>query len=143
MAMKNDLQAAATLLAQGEYTCVLCKGQTVYTAVERGVKPLLNFLESGLDFSGFSAADKVIGKAAAFLYVLLRVKNVYAVVVSQAALAVFKQHGIWVQYETAVKQVVNRTGTGPCPMEEAVWEINDPNAALTAIKQRLFLLKNS
>ena len=71
--MKNDLKKAIDILNSGQYTCVLCKDNEIHISTERGVKPLLEWLESGIALKGFSAADKVVGKAAAFLYVLLGV----------------------------------------------------------------------
>lgn len=55
------------------------------TSTERGVKPLLQWLDGENSVKGFSAVDKVVGRAAAFLYVLLEVKEVYAGVMSEGA----------------------------------------------------------
>ena len=89
--MEKDLLTAKQLLEQNNCTCALCQGDTVFTSTLRGVKPLLNFLEAGTDLQGFCAADKVVGKGAAFLYCLLGVRAVYAPVMSQAALEVLRQ----------------------------------------------------
>ena len=51
--MSNNLTNARTLLDTGSYTCVVCQGDSVYTATERGVKPLLDWLDSGLELTGF------------------------------------------------------------------------------------------
>lgn len=74
--MRTDLKKAAEMLKNGAYTCVLCKDEEIITCAERDVKPLLDLYDSGNDLKGFSAADKVVGKAAAFLYVLLGVKAI-------------------------------------------------------------------
>lgn len=60
----HDLHFARTLLEKENYTCVICRGEDVLTDRRRGVKPLMELLESGKDLHGFSAADKVVGKAA-------------------------------------------------------------------------------
>ena len=72
--MNVDLNMAQSILEQDGCTCVLCNGETVYKSHRRGVAPLMGWLESGTDLKGFSAADKVVGKATAFLYCLLGVK---------------------------------------------------------------------
>lgn len=133
----NDLTKACTLLDAGDYTCVVCRGEAVYTATERGVKPLLNWVNDGLDLKGFSAADRVVGRGAAFLYCLLGVREVYARVMSHPAAAVLEAHGICVQADTLVEGIVNRKGTGPCPFEAAVMEIEDAQIALTAIRNKM------
>ena len=140
--MKTDLQTAIELLAQEDYTCVLCKGDSIYTSTERGVKPLLNWFDNGLAFKDFSAADKVVGKATAFLYVLLDVKEVYAPVMSEGAVSVLTENGISAQYDTLAPNIINRMGTGICPMESAVKDISEPQEAVTAIKTRLAALQN-
>ena len=40
--MTPDLINAHNLLDTGNYTCVLCRDDTTYTATDRGVAPLLN-----------------------------------------------------------------------------------------------------
>lgn len=138
--MNSDLTKAAALLNSGAYTCVLCRGDAVFTGTERGVRPLLGWLDGGVDLNGFSAADRVVGKAAAFLYVLLGAAAVYAPVMSEAATSVLAENGIQAHCGQTVKQIVNRAGTGICPMEEAVAEIAEPAAAAAAIKARLISL---
>ncbi|MBR5527517.1 MAG: DUF1893 domain-containing protein [Clostridia bacterium] len=139
---KNLLSAKATLEEQN-LTCCLTDGVNVIKSCERGVKPLLQLLDSGTDVSGFSAADKVVGKAAAFLYVLLGVSEVYAFVISQKAADVFEKHGITVYFESCVPAIINRAGDGLCPMETAVGEISDAHIALCAIKEKLAQLSAS
>lgn len=140
--MKTDLSTAIETLNNGHYTCVLCKGDKICTSTERGVKPLIGFLDGG-DFRGFSAADKVVGKAAAFVYVLLGVKAVYARVMSEGAVGVFAENDVVYQCDTSAKKIINRTGTGICPMEEAVGELSDPNEALKAIQTKLKQLSDN
>ena len=81
----NDLLKAKSILESNGFTCVLCKGDTVHTTTERGVKPLVRWLTEGTQLQGFSAADKVVGKATAYLYCLLGVKAVHSLVMSGAA----------------------------------------------------------
>ena len=135
--MEKDTEKALSLLNEGGYTCVVCRGDTIHTATERGVKPLLNWLDSGLALAGFCAADKVVGRATAFLYCLLGVTEVYANVMSRPAAEVLRAHGIAAEAGTLVDGIINRKGTGPCPFEAAVMEITDKSAALTAIRQKL------
>lgn len=139
----DDLQQAKARLAAGDVCCVVCRNGETYTSAQRGVAPLLNWLDDGAAFDGASAADKVVGKAAAMLFVLLGLKAVYTPVISQTALAVFEQHGVAASWDRVVPYIINRAGTGPCPMEQAVSAIDAPaqapqalRAALQAIKQK-------
>ena len=131
----NDLERAKSLLQSGGYTCVLCKDDTVHTSFHRGVRPLLELLET--DVSGFYAADKVVGKATALLYRLLNVKAVHAQVISQAALQVLQNSPIAVSWDRQVDYIKNRTGDGRCPMEQATEGIDNSQEALVAIQKKL------
>lgn len=133
----TDLEIARSHLDSGSYTCVVCKDQTLYFSTDRGVKPLLNWLDSGIDMRGFSAADKVVGRATAFLYCLLGVTAVHANVMSRPAAQVLQENGISAHWGTLVDGIINRRGTGPCPFEAAVMDIQDPDEALTAIRRKM------
>ncbi len=138
--MDRDLMQARDILCAGGCTCVLCGDGTVYKSSLRGVAPLLELLDSGVDYSGFCAGDKVVGKAAAFLYCLLGVSAVYAPVISRAALGVLADHGIRVDYGVCAEAIFNRKGDGLCPMETATGDISDPHQALAAIRKTLAAL---
>lgn len=131
------MEQARMLLLAGGYTCVLRKNDTLYTATERGVKPLVRWLTEGIDVRGFSAADKVVGRATAYLYVLLGVREVWAAVMSEAAAEVLHRHGIEASQDQLVPNIINRSGTGICPFEEAVLDIQTPEEALTAIREKM------
>ena len=136
-----DLERARVLLNEGGYTCVLCRGDTFHTATARGVRPLVDWLDSGLDLANFCAADKVVGRATAFLYVLLKVRAVHALVMSTPAKEVLEAAGIPALCDREVPGIINRRGDGPCPFEEAVLGIRDPAQALTAIRKKQLLLR--
>jgi len=135
--MSEELKKARAILEDGGYTCVLLSGDTVYTDTKRGVAPLVSFLDSGDDFTGFSAADKVVGNGAAYLYVLLGVKELYAKTVSESAADTLKKHGIPLYFDTLVPAIRNRAGDGICPIELAVTDSKDPSDALIRIRERL------
>ena len=133
----TDLEKARNLLASGDYTCAICRGEDCHTTRLRGVRPLLDWLDAGIDLKKASAADRVVGRGAAFLYCLLGVKEVHARVMSHPAEEVLTAHGIHAQADTFVDGIINRKGTGPCPFEEAVMRIQDPQEALAAIRTKM------
>ena len=135
--MREDLQKAKDLLAQQEYTCVCCKDGEVLTFTEKGLRPLMKLLQEGRDLRGWSAADKVVGKAPSLLYALLEPEVVYAPVMSRQAVEVLQAHSIAVSYDILTDGILNRAGTGPCPMEAAVQAVDDPSAALEVLRDRI------
>lgn len=141
--MRSDLEMAKNYLESRDCTCVLCRGEQFLASHRRGVSPLIAFLDSGQDFHGFSAADKVVGKATAFLYCLLGVKEVYARVLSREAARILTEGNIAVSWDVLVDGIRNRTNTGPCPMEQATKDSRDPEQALAAIRQTLDRLRQT
>ena len=123
--MNKDLEQAKALLENNEeYTCAACRAGE-------------NFASEGTDLSGASAADRIVGKAAAFLYVLLGVRTVYAPLMSVPARETLRAHSIEAIADTVVPAIRNRTDTGFCPMESAVWDISDPHEAKAALERKI------
>lgn len=137
----TDLEKAKKILKSGNYTCVLCKGEQIYTSDKRGVAPLLEFIDNGTDLRGFSAADKVIGKAAAMLFCHVGVAEVHTDVISKSAADYFSVKGVPFTYRKLTDYIINRNGDGICPMEQVTADIFDTEEAIRAIKKRLAELR--
>ncbi len=140
--MSRDLQKAKEILAQTGSTCVLCRDDLVLTSNARGILPLLDWLDSGADTWACSAADKVVGKAAAHLYCLLGVRRVHGNVMSLAAVKLLRRNGVEVYWDTLAENIRNRAATGLCPMEAATTSIDEPEEALPVIRATLAKLRN-
>ncbi len=133
----KELRKAKEQLLSGAYTCVLYGDDKFVVSTQRGVAPLVKWLKSGQDFKGYYAADKVIGKATAFLYILLGIKAVYAGVISKSALSVLQEHDIVTEYDKQVKNIINRKGDGICPFEAAVLDVDSAETAYEIIKCKM------
>lgn len=132
-----NFYTAQRILASGEYTCLLRKNNCTYYSKQQGVKPLVAWLQSDVDFYDFSAADKVVGKGAAFLYILLGVRRVYASVISKPALKILQTYKINVEYDTLVESINNHKKDGICPFETAVMNVKDPDEAYQIILRKM------
>ena len=133
----RDLERAKEILVSEDCTCVLCKEGNILTSHERGVKPLVLWLDEKKDLRSCSAADKVVGRATAFLYVLLGARAVYARVISRPALEVLISHGIETEYDELTENIINRKKDGICPFEETVLDISEPDTAYLAIREKM------
>ncbi len=131
----TNLEKAKRLLEEGNYTLVLVSDNDVQTDTLRGVHPLLN--RYGKDYSKYSAADKVIGKGAALLYVLLGIKDIYCKTISKPALDVLNKNEVYITYDNLVDNIINHFKTGLCPIEQATMNIDDPKEAIPAIIAKL------
>lgn len=136
----EQVEKLRSLLEQG-YTCAISVGTEILCSKDRGVAPLLSWLKKRVNTQKCVAVDKVVGKAAAYLYVLLGVDFVYANTMSEPAERVFQQFGVEYSYGERVLAIRNRSGDGLCPMEKAVWDIADPQTAYQKICETLQQLK--
>lgn len=119
--MNRNLNRAKQLL-DGRASLAIVNGGGELTFNEHGVKTLLS-LQSAL--TGAFVADKVVGKAAAMLLVRGGAIEVYAGVISEPALKVFRNHRVLCLYGELVPNIINRDKTGICPMEQAVLGVDD------------------
>ena len=141
--MRAETERALALLRGRGLTCAVCCGERMLESTARGVKPLLEWLDGQVDLRGASAADKVVGAGAAYLYALLGVGEVYAEIVSEAAQKVLERYEISLVFGTLVPRIRNRAGDGSCPIEQAVADAADPTDALSRIRARLRELQAS
>lgn len=130
------------LLCEG-YTCVIYDGENEILSRERGVSFLLSLYNDSVNLNGYFAADKVVGRGAALLYVLLGVGEIYAHIISKTALDVLDKCGIKCTYGTLVPNIINRKGDGICPIENATKDITNPADAPKLIQSTLEALKNT
>ncbi len=103
-----------------------------------GVKDLFELVATHPHkLAGALVADRVIGRGAALLLVLGKVKSVYAQVISSPALQVLNEANINVSYGSIEPNIINRDGTDLCPVEKLTMTIVDPKVAYEKIKEFL------
>lgn len=106
------------ILHREKCSCVIRTDGNITLCHRRGVRDLLDIVLSGShSLRGAEVADKVVGKGAAALMVLGSISAVYAGVISVPALRMLEETSIRVTYGTLVPGIINRAGTGMCPVE--------------------------
>ncbi len=135
--LPEPILRAVETIESGQADCVLLQpDQPPYPASGRGVRPLLQLLQNDPQrLQGAVLVDKIIGKAAAMLAVLGGVRQVFALTASEPGLAYLAANGIPAQAHAMVRQIVNRTGDGLCPLEQSVLTLNDPHEGRAAIQK--------
>lgn len=108
-----------------------------YKYTENGVMPLLMQLNTADGLRNAVVADRVIGRAAAFLMVYGGVAEVYTRVLSAHAQEVFDRYGVRFYAEKTVDYIVNRRGDGMCPMEEACLTVDTPEQAYEVLLKKV------
>ena len=124
----------------------LCAGRDhfLYVSHARGIAPIMDMLAKDRDyFHECIITDTIIGKAAAMMLTSSHVSYIHARVMSEAAIAFLTLHGITHSYEQSCPCIVNRTGSGMCPMEQSVQTIDDMEEAYQALTNTLIVLRNA
>lgn len=117
-------------------SCVIANGDKIKSFHQRGIKDLYELLNSNRSLlEGATIADKVIGKGAAALMIAGGVTMVYADVISEPAMELFKQFSIKVEYDKKVANIINRRGDGICPVEERCAECKTIEECLVKIDE--------
>ena len=140
--MDKDFEKVKEEFKSGQYTLIIGKGEDIIKSELTGIRPLINLLDEKKDCKGYSAADKIVGRAAAFLYILLDIKNLFGEVMSKGAVELLTKAGINYEYKTLTEYIENRKKDGMCPMDEACKNVDNAKDAYEAIKQKLKSLQS-
>lgn len=138
-AVSTDAEIARAAL--DGHTIVLCRRGELTISDKRGISPMMDWIAEGRDMRGSAAADIIVGKAAAMLFVLSGIAAVHARTLSRAGLYTLRRYGIEPTYETLTDNIKNRAGTDICPMERGVLDIDDPALAYDALLATLKSLR--
>lgn len=132
----------ASKLQEGGYALVVGNGR-VATFTRPGVADLLAILNDEPELlRGALVADKVVGKAAAALMIEGGVQEVYASTLSQQAAALLDAYSVKRSCGEMVDHIVNRDGTGWCPMEMCCRDCTTPQECHAAIIKKIAEFKN-
>ena len=122
-------------LAAGAAAVVARGGVIVREETGGGIAPILKLLDEEA-LAGATVADKVVGRAAAAVFVVGRVRSVCTPLAAAGAAELLAAHGIALTADETVPAILNRRRDGPCPMEQAVAGSDDPAAMVAALKAK-------
>ncbi len=123
-------------------TCIAYTGDELFCSYERGVKPIIDFLDKGHLSEGI-IVDKVIGRASAMFMIKGSVKYVHGLIISNLAAEILEKNKISFSGDKFVEKIINRKGDGLCPMESAVADIEDIEEGINIIKNKIKEMKNN
>lgn len=95
------------------------KDKVVFRSKESGVRGLLDFIEEqGRAKKNLIVFDKVVGRGAAFLVILIKADTIYGKLGSELAVQALKKYKIKFYFKETVSNIMNRDKTGICPFEQ-------------------------
>lgn len=134
--MPTDLNLAKNRLIQKDLSLVIVKDAKVLFETEsHGIGDLLKAINQIQNqMKGSSVADRIVGRAAALLFIFSGVQAVFAVTASDGGIEVLKKNSVFCEYESRVTSVLNLKRTDVCPFEKLVAKLSSPEKAYEALK---------
>lgn len=135
----TDIELARKILQTTEgATLAVVKEGVAETSAARGVRPLYDLLTRSPEFlRGASVADKIVGRGAAAIMVTGEVASVWTPVISKGALEIFSSSDVAVSFESVAEAIINRRGTGLCPVEQLTEGCHSSAECMPAIEKFL------
>jgi|LAHS01.1.fsa_nt_gb hypothetical protein len=135
----KDIEIAKSLLDNGKKVIVIVKDKRmIFSSEGRGIKPVYTALnELKGELQGSSAADKVVGRAAAMIYEYAGIKELSTTLISEGAINVLKNTPIIYEYEKSVPYIENRDRSGMCPVENLSFNVDNIDELLEEISSFL------
>ncbi len=107
------------ILNNESLSLVVKQGEDTYKYSGRGVSDLYSIVcNNKLILNGALIADKIVGKGAAALMSIGKVRSLITTTISRSALQLLELNGVEIEYENLVENIINRTGTDICPVEK-------------------------
>jgi len=133
----HDLERARLRLTGKKLSLVVVKdGKVIYESGSHGITSFLEAAEFlGTKLAGSSVADKIVGRAVAFLCVHFQVSAVFAVVLSIEGVHVLKDNNVSYQSEKCVPHIQNQKGNGICPFEKLALTFTTPEEAYRKLRE--------
>lgn len=124
-------------VAEGKAAVIAKDGVIVAELEGRGVKPILDVLDKNpAILKGAIVVDKVVGRAAAAIYVVGKTQKVVALVMSQGAVDLLRKNGVSAVADKTVPFIVNREKAGMCPMDAATLNLSDPGDIVGELRRQ-------
>lgn len=132
----EDLMGEMRHFIREGYAAVVAKDRVIIAKYKgSGLKPILDAIgEDEQIFKGAIVFDRIVGRAAAAVYIVGGAKEVYAEVMSIGAKKLLEKNKIMATGEQEVEEIINREKTGMCPLENSVKNESEPRKMYEILK---------
>lgn len=136
--MHTDLNLAKNRLIQKNLSLVIVNnGKVLFETESHGIGALLKAINTlGDNVKGSSVADRIVGRAAALIFVFSGVRAVFAVLASDGGFEVLAENNIFCVYKKRVANVLNFEKTDVCPFEKLVAKLSNPEKAYEVLREK-------
>jgi hypothetical protein len=132
----QDLELAKLKLMEENFSLVIVKkGKVLFKTQKHGIRGFLEAIKKlDKNLVAASAADKVVGVAAAMLCSYTGVASIFAQTISEKGIGVLQENNIIYQYERRVPNILNRDKTDVCPFEKLAMSAGNPEEVYVKLK---------
>jgi len=132
----QDLELAKLKLIEENLSLVIVKrGKVIFETKKPGISGFLQAIEKlDKNLVAASAADKIVGVAAAMLCVYAGVASVFALTISEEGIRVLEDNNIACLFEKKVWNILNRNKTDVCPFEKLAMDSGNSQEAYVKLK---------
>ena len=132
----QDLELAKLKLIEETLSLVIVKrGKVIFETKKQGISGFLQAIEKlDKNLVAASAADKIVGVAAAMLCVYAGVASVFALTISEGGIRVLEDNNIACLFEKKVSNILNRNKTDVCPFEKLAMDSGTVEEAYVKLK---------
>jgi hypothetical protein len=114
---------------------IVKKGKVIFETKKQGISGFLQAIEKlNQNLVAASAADKIVGVAAAMLCVYSGVVSVFALTISEEAIRVLEDRNISCRFEKKVSNILNRDKNDVCPFEKLAMASESSDEAYMKLK---------
>lgn len=139
----EDIEFAKSMLKKNNANLVIVKnGKLLFETRTTGIRGLLNAIDKiGNELKGSTAADKIVGEAAAQLLAYSHVDRVFAATLSQCGRDILTRNNIDYSYESLVSHILNLNKTDLCPFEKMVAGASGPAEAHERLRKSVLAMR--
>jgi hypothetical protein len=132
----QDLEFAKLKLIEEDLSLVIVKkGKVIFETKKQGISGFLQAIEKlDKNLVAASAADKIVGVAAAMLCVYAGVVSVFALTISEEGIRVLEDNNITYLFEKKVSNILNRDKNDVCPFEKLAMDSGSSDEAYVKLK---------
>ncbi len=132
----QDVELAKLKLIEEDLNLVIVKkGKVLFKTKRHGIRGFLQAIEK-LDGNlvAASAADKIVGVAAAMLCVYAGVTSVFALTISEEGIRVLEANNVAYRFKKKVPNILNRDKKDVCPFEKLAIDSGNSEEAYIKLK---------
>ncbi|MGN1399013.1 MAG: DUF1893 domain-containing protein [Erysipelotrichaceae bacterium] len=133
--MREKIDELVKILNENKYSCVGYDKGILVSSHKKGVAPLLDFYHAG--HFQMICCDKVVGKAAAIMHIMLKTEYLHCQIISSKAIEILDKYQMKYSYDQKVDYILNRTQSDMCPLEKATYDCTDCQKGYSIIIETL------